>query len=184
MLEVVRSLPLDVDVDVVGRRLAGSVFRWDTLYRVSDDGGASWYEEGFLRGAAAYSLRARRNTFEFRPEHLDERAGLVRFLETDDGLDFEATLDGTETGDRELMDVQGGMRRGVSIRYQPKRNNPRTGPPWWRSEIGIRELSLTGAPQYGTDAQVTAVRSHQPPVREYKRPADLDALLTYQVPVL
>jgi hypothetical protein len=176
MLELVRALPLeDADVNVIGRRLEGSVLRWETLYHVTDDG-REWYEEGFLRGCAAYSLRARATGFELRREHRDRRVGWVNFTETDGGLTFQAVMDGDDDGEAELMAVNAGLRRGVSIRYTPRRNEPRHGPPWWRHQIDVRELSLTAAPQFGPDAVVTAVRAH--PANRWRPPADRDALLT------
>ena len=47
ILEVCRSLALDTaEVDVVGRRLDGMAFAWDRLYKVTDDGGKTFYDEG------------------------------------------------------------------------------------------------------------------------------------------
>jgi len=181
ILEVVRSLPLESDeVDVVGRRLDGMAFRWDQLYRVTDNG-RDYYEEGFRRGCATQTMRARRNTFELRDEHEDERIGLVGFSEADDGLVFAATLDGTHAGDNALDHLRAHIKTGVSIRYGIVRNQPRSGPPWWRSQIELRELSLTGRPQYA-DALVTAVRNTPEPARTWSRPRDLDAILDWTPP--
>ena len=180
MIEVVRSLPLEADeVDVVGRRLEGRVFAWDTPYSVTDDGGRSFYDEGFLRGSAEHSIRARRNTFELRDEHRDERLGLVGFAEAEDGLMFVATMDMTPAGDRELDVLRSHGRGGVSIRYTPLRNKPRSGPPWWRHTVELRELSLTERPQYA-DAKVLAIRSK--PSRTYQRPSDIATLLDWTPP--
>lgn len=182
--EVVRSLPLEADdVDIVGRRLEGAVFAWDTPYRVTDDGGRSWYEEGYRRGACERSITSRRNTFELRAEHADVRLGLVAFTEGDEGLLFLARMDSTDDGDRELEHLRAHQREGVSIRYTPLRNNPRKGPPWWRSQMELRELSLTERPQI-TGAKVMAIRSHPPAARTYERPADIAVLLDYRVPDL
>jgi hypothetical protein len=180
--ELMRSLPLEADeVDVVGRRLDGLAFHWDTLYSVSDDGGAHFYDEGFRRGCAANTIHARRNTFELRNEHEDVRVGLVAFTEADDGLAFMARMDLTDEGDRELNLLRAHQKTGVSIRYGVVNNESRQGPPFWRSQIVLRELSLTARPQYGRDAQVLAVRSH-PGTRRYERPADIDALLQWTPP--
>jgi HK97 family phage prohead protease len=181
ILEVVRSLPLEADeVDVVGRRLDGMAFAWDRLYRVTDNG-REFYEEGFKRGCATQTLRARRNTFELRDDHYDDRVGLVGFAEADDGLVFTATMDATPEGDRQLDLLRGHQKTGVSIRYGIVRNQPRSGPPWWRSQIELRELSLTGSPQYA-DARVLALRSTREPRRQWERPADLDAILAWTPP--
>jgi len=181
MLELIRSLPLDLeDVDIIGRRLEGQVLRWDVPYHVTDDG-RNWYDEGFLRGCAALSIRHCFNDFDLRREHRDERVGRVGFTELDDGLMFRATVDGTEEGEAELVAIQTGLRRGVSIRYRPLTNEPLRGRSEdgtrWRSKISIRELSLTAVPQFGPDAQVVAVRSH-PSAGRYQPPPDRDALLT------
>ena len=184
MTDLVRSFPLDAEeIDVVGRRLEGLALRWDTLYRVSDDGGRTFYDEGFRRGAAADSIRGRRNTFESRSDHRDERIGLVAFDEAEEGLAFIVRLDSTEEGDRELELLRSERHKGVSIRYTPVRNTPRSGPPWWRAKVELRELSLTDHAQYH-DAKVEAIRAQVAKEPSYQRPADLDALLTYEVPLL
>jgi HK97 family phage prohead protease len=184
ILEVCRSMPLDAtEVDVVGRRLDGMAFAWDRLYKVTDDGGRTFYDEGFRRGAATQTLRARRNTFELRDEHFDDRVGLVGFAEAEDGLVFSATMDATPEGDRELDLLRANQKTGVSIRYGIVRNQPRSGPPWWRSQIELRELSLTRTPQYG-DAKVLAIRSGPPEVPTFVRPEGIDDLLGYEIPSL
>ena len=101
------------------------------------------------------------------------------------GLVFSATLDATDKGDRELDLLRANQKNGVSIRYAGGivRNQPRGGPPWWRSQIELRELSLTRSPQY-PDAKVHAMRSQEPPARTWERPADVTALLDYKVPDL
>lgn len=183
IVEVLRSLPLEADeVDVVGRRLEGRAFAWDRLYRVTDDG-REFYEEGFRRRCAEHTIRARRNTFELRHEHADERVGLVGFAEADDGLMFTATLDLTDEGDRHLERLRSHDLNGVSVRYGIVRNEPRRGPPWWRAAIELRELSLTGRPQYA-DAGVTAIRSEPEPGpgRTWVRPPEMDALLAWTPP--
>jgi HK97 family phage prohead protease len=188
MADLIRSFPLDAEeVDVVGRRLEGLALRWDNLYKVTDDGGKTWYEEGFRRGSCEDSIRSRRNTFESRSDHRDERIGLVAFTEADEGLAFIVRLDSTDEGDRELDLLRSERHRGVSIRYTPMRNTPRSGPPWWRAKVELRELSLTDQAQYH-DARVMAIRSHEAvsadrPTR-WERPADIGTLLDYKVPSL
>lgn len=180
MTDLIRSFALDAEeVDVVGRRLEGMALRWDTLYRVTDDQGRTFYEEGFRRGCAEDSIRSRRNTFESRSDHRDERIGLVAFTEAEEGLAFLVRLDSTDEGDRELDLLRSNRHRGVSIRYSPVRNTPRSGPPWWRAKVELRELSLTDHAQY-TDARVEAIRSHP----SFQRPADINALLDWEIPSL
>ena len=174
MRDLVRALPL-TDVEVEGRTLVGQALRWDTLYRVSDDG-RRWYQEGFRRGSFAESLTNRRGVFELRREHYDQRVGTVAFTEDTDGLLFRATVDYGDEGDDELSLVAQGRRTGVSIRYRPQ-SAERSAPPWWRTKVDVRELSLTARPQYGADAMVTAMRS-------YQRDPAIAALLDWQPPQL
>lgn len=183
MTELIRAFPLEADdVDVVGRRLEGMALRWDTLYRVTDNG-RDFYEEGFKRGCANDSITGRRNTFEARDNHMDERIGLVAFTEADEGLAFLLRLDSTPQGDRELDLLRSNRHEGVSIRYSPIRNQPRSGPPWWRSKIELRELSLTDHAQYA-DARVHAIRSSAATTRQLVRPPGIDSLLDWDVPTL
>jgi HK97 family phage prohead protease len=181
MADLIRAFPLEADeVDVVGRRLEGRALAWDTLYRVTDDG-VTFYEEGFRRGAAIESIRARRNWFEARDDHADVRVGYVGFSEADDGLMFAMTLDLTHEADQMLDLLRAHRKEGVSIRYAPLKNQPRSGPPWWRSKIELRELSLTDHAQYA-GARVEAIRHDPKP--KLVRPDGIDALLTYEPPSL
>jgi hypothetical protein len=50
-------------------------------------------------------------------------------------------------------------------------------PPWWRTKVDLRELSLTSRPQFGPDAKVLALRSDPIP-----RDPELDALLAWTPP--
>lgn len=180
MRELIRALPLN-DVEVIGRTLEGQALRWDTLYRVTDDG-VKWYREGFRRGAFGDSLRNRGGVFELRREHHDYRLGIVSFTEGDDGLNFRAALDFGDDADDELELVRSGRRAGVSIRYTPQQNEKnayREG--WWRTKVDVRELSLTARPQYGPDAKVLAMRNH-PSAQGHD--AELAALLDWQPPEL
>lgn len=173
MIDLVRSLVVS-DMEVTGRTLEGSALRWDTLYRVTDDG-RRYYGEGFRRGAFTDTLE-RRPWHELRPEHWDDRIGTVRFQEGAEGLVFTATVEPGDRGDDELELVRAGRRAGVSIRYTPIAAE-RSAPPWWRTRVDLRELSLTARPQYGPDAKVLAMRS-QPLVHD----AELDALLAWEPP--
>lgn len=177
MIDLVRSFVAD-DMDITGRTLEGQALRWDTLYRVTDDG-RRYYQEGFRRGSFADSLQ-HRPWHELRPEHYDERIGTVRFTEGASGLVFTATMEPGDRGDDELELVRSGRRAGVSIRYSAvKSERGAPAPPWWRTKVDLRELSLTARPQYGPDAKVLALRS-QPLVRD----AALDALLDWVPPVV
>lgn len=175
MIEHVRSIVV-TDMAVSGRTLEGQALRWDTLYRVSDDG-RRFYQEGFRRGAFVDAI-ARRSWFELRPEHYDDRIGTVNFHEGPGGLVFEATIEPGDRGDDELELVRSGRRTGVSIRYTAQENERGpAAPPWWRTKVDLRELSLTARPQYGPDAKVLAMRSHTP-----SHDAELAALLDWTPP--
>lgn len=174
-LEHVRSLVV-ADMEVTGRTLEGQALRWDTLYRVTDDG-RRFYQEGFRSGAFVDAI-ARRGWFELRPEHWDDRIGTVTFREGARGLVFSATVEPGDRGDDELDLVRNGRRPGVSIRYRAVENERgRPAPPWWRTRVDLRELSLTARPQFGEDAKVLAMRSDPAP-----RDAELDALLAWTPP--
>ena len=177
-IEVVRSVVVS-DMSVSGRTLEGQALRFDTLYRVSDDG-RRFYQEGFRRGAFVESIE-RRQWFELRPEHNDERLGAVTFHEASDGLVFTATMEPGDRGDDELELVRAGRRSGVSIRYLPVKAE-RTAPPWWRTKVDLRELSLTARPQYGPDARVLAMRSHPTGDHTRQRDSELEALLAWVPP--
>lgn len=174
-LEHVRSIVV-TDMAVTGRTLEGQALRWDTLYRVSDDG-RRFYQEGFRRGAFVDAI-ARRSWFELRPEHYDDRIGTVSFREGTDGLVFEANMEPGDRGDDELELVRSGRRSGVSIRYTSLKSEAHA-PPWWRTKVDLRELSLTARPQYGPDAKVLAMRAHAS-----ERDAEVTALLDWTPPVL
>lgn len=175
MIDLVRSLVVP-DMEVTGRTLEGQALRWDTLYRVTDDG-RRYYQEGFRRGSFTATLE-RRPWHELRPEHWDDRIGTVRFQEGEQGLIFTATVEPGDRGDDELELVRAGRRAGVSIRYTPvKSEKGPPAPPWWRTNVDLRELSLTSRPQYGPDAKVLALRS-QPLAHD----AELAALLDWEPP--
>lgn len=174
-LELVRSMVV-TSIDVTGRTLEGLALKWDTLYRVTDNG-RRYYQEGFRRGAFRGAIE-KRSWFELRPEHWDDRIGTVDFHESGDGLVFTAAVEPGDRGDDELELVRSGRRSGVSIRYTPLRNAPHA-PPWWREEVDLREMSLTARPQYGPDAKVLAMRSSP-----LERDADLDALLAWEPPAV
>lgn len=173
-LDIVRSLPI-ADPHVEGRTIEGQALRFDTLYRVSDDG-RRYYQEGFRRGAFAQSIVNRGGWYELRTEHFDMRVGRVEFLEGDDGLNFRATFDYGDVADDELELVRAGKRSGVSIRYTPQHNEPHA-PPWWRDRVDVRELSLTSRPQYGADAKVLVMRQAPSETDEA-----LKALLDFRAP--
>jgi len=128
MRELERALTVE---DVVGRTLEGTAVTYGRPYRVSDDGGATYYREQWEAGAFAASITASRNTFEFRRSHADERLG----------------------------QYHRGTLRGVSLRFRPRRHAPPDERGVLvRLRADIRELSLTNSGQYG-DAKVLVARN-------------------------
>ena len=177
-LEIVRSLPI-ADPHIEGRTIEGTALRWDTLYRVSDDG-RRFYNEGFRRGAFTETIANRGNWFELRTEHFDCRIGRTEFEEASDGLRFRASFDFGDVADDELDLCRNGKRAGVSIRYTPQHaeRGGATGV-WWRDRVDLRELSLTSRPQYGADARVLVMRN-----RPSEEDSDLRALLDFKTPAI
>lgn len=155
MIELRRAMVVE---DVVGRTLEGVALTYGRTYRVSDDGGRTFYREGWRAGAVTASLAAMRNVFEFRRQHADERLGVVSFDDGETVLTFRATLDESEDGDAALADVESGKMRSVSLAFRPRRHEPPDdNGVLWRQRCDIRELSLTPIAQYN-DAQVLAMR--------------------------
>ena len=179
MKEFLRALP--TDVEVTGRTIEGMTLVWDREYRVSDNNGASFYLEGWRRGAFERGLRATGNFHEVRIDHRDVRVGRASFHESAEGLPFTATCDETPGGDMALEYARAGKFRGVSLSYGSDDQKMRGGVVW-RMRAVARELSLidTGTPQYGDDARIVAVRSlwvEEPTPEDRARAREVDALL-------
>jgi Caudovirus prohead serine protease len=158
MREFQRSI--DADIEATGRVLEGLTLRWDKRYRVSDDGGESWYVEGWRKRAFEKGLHSTGNVHELRVDHRDVRVGRVSFRESADGLVFQALLDETPAGDAALEYQRADRFRGVSLRYDSDQQRRGDDGTLWRTRAYVRELSLVdaGRPQYD-DARVTATRA-------------------------
>lgn len=180
MREFVRALP--TEVGVVGRTIEGIALAWDHPYTVSDDNGATFYVEGWRRGAFERGIKATGNFHEVRVDHADVRIGRVSFHENAEGLPFTATADETPEGDRALEYAREGRFRGVSLRYASDKQVRDHAGVIWRTRGVPRELSLidNGRPQYGSDARIIAVRAlwvAEPTPEELARARELEALL-------
>lgn len=158
MLELVRDLPVD---ELTGRTLVGRALTYERSYRVSDDGGRTFYPEAWKVGALAQSIAACHNVFELRALHRDVRVGMVTFADGPAELRFHATVDESDDGDALLEDVRRAGLPGVSLGFRPRgeRRDPSTGV-LWRLRALVRELSVTDAAQY-PDAAVTAHRDYR-----------------------
>lgn len=155
--DFVRALP--TTVEVLGRTIEGLALSWNRAYRVSDDGGATFYAEGWRPHAFEDGLAATGNIHEVRVDHQDLRVGRVAFSESERGLVFQATADETPMGDGALEKARAGRFRGVSLRYTSDKQHADADGVVWRRRGVARELSLieTIRPQY-EDAGITAVR--------------------------
>jgi phage head maturation protease len=143
--------------------MLGRALTYRRSYRVSDDGGRTWYPEAWQPGSLAQSIEACRNQFELRALHRDVRVGLVTFEDGPSDLRFRATIDGSEDGDALLEDAQAAGMPGVSLGFRPRgeRRDAATGV-LWRLRALVRELSVTDRAQY-PDAQVLTVRADADP---------------------
>lgn len=147
------------DASRIGRTVEGVALTWDREYRVSDDDGRTFYLEGFRRGVFAKGIAARRNVFECRLDHADERVGTVKFAETSRGLDFAATVDDDDFGNAVLEHVDRGEISRVSLRYS-SRHQDRVRGVVWRKDVTPRELSIViGAKAQFDDAVIEARRA-------------------------
>lgn len=150
------------DATRIGRTVEGMALSWDKAYKVSDDHGRTFYLEGFHKGVFTKGIAARRNVFEFRIDHADERAGTVKFVETRRGLDFAATVDDDDFGNAVLEHIDQGDISRVSIRYS-SRHQERVRGVVWRKDVTPRELSVVvGARAQYDDAVIEAVRASYP----------------------
>ena len=160
--EVSRSV-VDMDINRSEGIVSGIAATWEHPYRVTDDGGQTFYEEVWRNGAATKSIKDR-GYFELRMAHSDkDRLGRVEFFERQDALRFEAQIEPDQeqlrqaAADGTLTDVSVRYRR---IRHDVVRNDPER---LLIIEAQIRELSLVppGAPpaQYG-DAKIESYRQH------------------------
>lgn len=148
------------DVSADGRTIEGWALRWDTPYRVTDDG-REFYEEQWRYRATARTIAHRRNTFELQHDHRGERVGLAEFAERADGLWFHAEIEPDQ--EQLIADVRAGRKGGVSVRYNPVVTEKlRSDPEGVLIEIveaKLRELSITARPQYRDDARIEVLRA-------------------------
>jgi phage head maturation protease len=153
-----RALP--IALESTGRVVEGVALTYDRAYRVSDDGGRTFYHEGWRPGAFTDGLRATGNVHELRLGHEDVRAGRVAFADSARSMAFAATLDEGPLGDAALEHIDAGHVRAVSLRFESDRQVTRDGIVW-RLRARPRELSLVLDNQRGQydDALITARRA-------------------------
>jgi HK97 family phage prohead protease len=144
------------DISADGRTIEGWAFKWGTPYRVSDDGGRTFYKEKWKYRCTSRSISHRRNMFELQVEHGNDRVGITEFLERNEGLWFQAEIE----PDREelIEEVKRGSKRGVSVRYA-KVQQQQDDDVVEILEANLRELSITDNPQYKEDARIEVLRA-------------------------
>jgi phage head maturation protease len=152
-----RALP--VAVEATGRVVEGVTLTYDRAYRVSDDGGRSFYHEGWRAGAFTEGLAVRPRV-ELRLGHEDVRVGEVGFADGARTLRFAATVEPGPLGDAALEHVDRGDVTAVSLRFESDRQRTVDGVVW-RIRARPRELSLVLDGQRGQydDALITARRA-------------------------
>jgi phage head maturation protease len=152
-----RALP--VAVEATGRVVEGVTLTYDRAYRVSDDGGRSFYHEGWRAGAFTEGLAVRPRV-ELRLGHEDVRVGEVGFADGARVLRFAATVEPGPLGDAALEHVDRGDVTAVSLRFESDRQRTVDGVVW-RTRARPRELSLVLDGQRGQydDALITARRA-------------------------
>lgn len=157
-LDIERSV-VDLSTDRVQGVITGIAARWDQPYRVSDDGGQTYYHESWRQGAAGKSIRERK-LFELRVGHGDhERVGRVEFYERGDGLRFEAQVE--ERQEKLRQDLADGNLEHVSVRYTRLKADQLRSDSIVITEAALRELSLVPQGQRAQypDALVESVRT-------------------------
>jgi phage head maturation protease len=140
--------------------IEGTALTYDRAYRVSDDGGRSYYHEGWRPGAFAEGIRATANQHELRLGHDDVRVGRVAFADGTRALSFAATVEAGPLGDAALEHIDRGDMVAVSLRFESDRQTTVDGVVW-RLRARPRELSLVLDGQRGQydDALITARRA-------------------------
>lgn len=175
--EHVRAV-LDLDVKRTEGIVEGLAARWDTPYRVSDDGGQTFYEEVWRQGAATKSIRERK-LFELRFNHDgSERVGSTEFFERSDGLRFEAHIE--EDQEQLRQAAADGDLTDVSIRFLTVKEEMVRSDRKLITEAKLRELSLVqGPPAQYADAKIESARQADEAAEEIlaARKATRDAAL-------
>lgn len=143
----------------VGRTIEGVALTYDKVYRVTDDGGRSFYHEGWRAGAFTDGL-VDRPRVELRLGHDDVRVGEVGFADSVRTLRFAATVEHDPVGDALLAHIDAGDLSAVSLRFESTRQRTVDGVVW-RTRAKPRELSVVLDGQRGQydDALITARRA-------------------------
>ena len=141
------------------RTIIGVAVPFNTPTEVADYGES--YREQFAAGAFARTIAERGpSRVKLLLQHDDRRLPIgraVALTETPTGLLAELAVSRTPDGDMALELARDGTLDGLSIGFQPVAQT-RSGDLVTRTEVKLREISLTGFPAYDT-ARVQAIRS-------------------------
>jgi HK97 family phage prohead protease len=159
---LVRAFTSDLEVRTEGdgRTIAGILAPFGKTARVNDGSGP--YLEGFDRGAFAKTIRDRADRVKLFANHSHRTGGMAigtatLLREDASGLYGELHIAGVPAGDEALTLVRDGAADSFSVGFMPIKSVTR-GRVTWRTEVKLREVSLTSLPAY-EDARVLAVRS-------------------------
>jgi uncharacterized protein len=163
---VQRSLELDdivVERTDEGRVIIARALSYGMPYRVSDDGGGSFYEETWRAGVFTKSIKERAGRIPLLTWH-DRRklpiGATVGMEDSSSDFIFRAKVSRTRDGDEALELIRDGALTGVSVgaRVLQQRRQPNGGVE--RLEAALLEISLAPAPFVQMpDAGVLAVRA-------------------------
>lgn len=169
---ITRPFPVDLEVRASGdgRTVAGIVVPYNRTAIVSD--GGPRYEEGFRRGAFAKTIREAGKRVKLLSQHnaMSNPLGRAMDLREDDaGLYGEFHVSKTASGDEALELLRDGALDSFSVGFRPVKH-VKEGRVTWRTEVGLREVSLVTFPAY-EDALVSAVRAFGDLSEEERREA-------------
>ena len=154
-----RAYAPTLEVREDGRTIVGVAVPFNSPTEIRDLGGS--YREQFAAGAFARTIAERGpSRVKLLLQHDDRRLPIgraVSLTETPQGLVAELAVSKTPDGDTALELVRDGTLDGLSVSFRSIRQT-RKGDLVTRTEVQLREISLTGFPAYD-DARVSAVRS-------------------------
>lgn len=159
-----RSLELDdlvVERSSNGRTIIARALTYGVPYRVSDDGGRSFYDEIWRSGVFDKSLTQRSGRIPLMVTH-DRRSlpvGATLGAEPDTGaFIFRGKISNTRDGDDALELINDGALTGISVGARILNNRSINRSTVERVEAALSEISLTPFAQM-SDGEILAVRA-------------------------
>lgn len=156
-----RTLAGDLQVRAEARTISGLAVPYDQPTDIHDPFEGGSYREQFAFGAFARTIRERGpSRVKLLVSHDERRLPIgkaTELRETPEGLHAEFHVSATPEGDTALELARDGTLDGLSVSFQPI-SQTRSGDLVTRTEVKLREVSLTGFPAYDS-ARVVAVRS-------------------------